>query len=96
MSKLYIEQPIDIEITCTVSVGSMETATTASIAYLKPNGDRGLLPGALSTAGVVSYSALPSEIDNAGTWRLQPIVTFASGKILPGETVEMPILERFR
>jgi hypothetical protein len=97
MSKLYSGQPIDIEITCTVQEpGSMSTATGAKIAYRKPTGVAGEWNAAVNTTtGVVSYSATVSDIDSAGEWRLQPVVTFAGGRTIPGATVVMGITRRF-
>jgi hypothetical protein len=96
MSKLYVNQPISIEIECIVTGGSMATATSADINYLKPNGCQDAWTGVVNTVtGIVSYNAPSAEIDVNGIWRLQPVVAFASGSVLPGETVEMTISERF-
>lgn len=46
-------------------------------------------------AGTVSYSASAVEIDQAGTWLLQPVVTFPLSTVIPGTTVEMEISKRF-
>jgi hypothetical protein len=97
MSNLYVSQPIDIELTCSVEApGSMSSAVSASIAYQKPNGTSGSWVADVNTGtGVVSYSATASDIGMAGNWVLQPVVTFAGDRTIPGSSVPMTINKRF-
>lgn len=97
MSNLYTGQPITINLTCTVEEpSSMSAAVSAVITYRKPNNQTGQWTASVNNVtGVVSYSAQPSDIYIHGRWRLQPVVTFAGGIVLPGDTVVMPITKRF-
>jgi hypothetical protein len=98
MSTLYITQPIDITLDCTLDGVAMSTATSAVINYRKPDKSEASWTGTVdNAAGTVSYSAIAADIDQAGTWLLQPVVTFPGSpvKALPGTTVEMEIQRRF-
>jgi hypothetical protein len=96
MGKLYTTQPITVTLTCTVDGGDLSSATSAVIAYQAPNGTTGEWAGTLDTgAGTVAYEVTASDVALHGKWKLQPVITFADGKVVPGETVTMPIYERF-
>jgi len=92
--KLYIGQPIDIELVCTVDGNPAANVTSAVIQYCKPSGATGSWT-ATFLEGTASYAAAGTAIDEAGGWRLQPVLTFTGGKVIPGETVGMPVFERF-
>jgi len=96
MSTLYINQPISIEIDCTLDGTAMSTATSAIINYQKPDKTTGSWTAAVNnTTGVVSYSATALDIDQTGTWVLQPVVTFPTATALPGTSIDMEITARF-
>lgn len=98
MSTLYITQPIDIELECMLDGLAMSTATSAVITYRKPDKTESSWKATVdNVAGTVSYSAIAEDIDQAGTWLLQPVVTFPGSpvKVIPGTTVEMEIQRRF-
>ena len=96
MSKLYVNQPINIVLTLTVSTGDFTTATTGRINYKKADQTVGYWPGTLTTTGRLTYEATSTQIDQSGTWRLQPVVTFTGGRVIPGETVLMDITPRYQ
>jgi hypothetical protein len=93
---LYIGQPIDIVIDCTLDGAKISTATSAVITYRKPDKTESSWTGTVdNVSGTVAYSAVAADIDQAGIWLLQPVVTFPGPKVIPGTTVEMPIQRRF-
>ena len=96
MSKLYVNQPINIILTLRVSTGDFTTATTGRINYKKADQTTGFWPGTITSTGRLTYNASSTEIDQSGTWRLQPVVTFSDGKVIPGETVLMDISPRYK
>ena len=97
MSKIYTGQDFIITLTLS-STGTLTDATSAVIKYKKPSGSEGQWTGVLSTtAKTVAYTMSDTMVSSAeyGGWRLQPVVTFSDGKIIPGETVVMDIAKRF-
>lgn len=96
MSTYYVDQPIDIELTCTVDGVPMSTGVSAVISVLKPDRTEVEWTGVVDNVnGRVDYDAPATDIDMAGTWKMQPEVDFGGGIIIPGETVEMVINRRF-
>lgn len=91
---LYVSQQINIEITCLVDGSPIGDALAATIQYRKPTFVTGTWDATIS-GSIVRYTASPTDIDVEGTWKLQPIVTTASGVVLPGTTVNMRILPRY-
>jgi hypothetical protein len=91
---LYVGQPIKIELSCIIDGVPLEDTVTAAIAYRKPSRSLGEWPATVSGA-IVEYDATAEEIDEAGIWALQPLVTFIDGSTLPGTTVNMRIERRF-
>lgn len=93
---LYIDQPIDIVLDCTLDGAKISTAVSAVITYRKPDKTEGEWVAVVdNAAGTVSYSASATDIDDDGTWLLQPVILFPGAKNIPGTTVEMEILKRF-
>jgi hypothetical protein len=90
---IYVNQPLQIEITCTVDGSPMSTATGAVIAYRRPDKVEGNWSASIDGSKVVFKAT--SQLDKAGPWKLQPIVTFASGDTIPGQTVDLEIKPRF-
>lgn len=91
---LYVGQPIDIELTCIVDGGPLEDTVTAVISYRKPSRYVGEWNATVSGM-LVSYRAEPEDIDEAGNWVMQPIITFVDGSVIPGTPVNMRIERRF-
>lgn len=94
--KLYTGQPIEIELQITVDGSAMTTGQSAVINYRKPGGTIGSWTATVDNIdGTVNYSALSTEIDQDGKWKLQPVVTFIGGNAIPGESLDMTIAPRF-
>jgi hypothetical protein len=91
---IFINQPVEVEIQCIVDGVPMSGVTDAVIEYKKPDSTIGEWPATV-TGDKVSYKTSPTEIDDAGMWRMQPIVTLSSGDQVPGTTVSMPVRRRF-
>lgn len=96
--KLYIGQPIDIQINVKIDGVKMSTAVSATIEAQKPTRGTVSWPAVIdNVAGTVSYQASPTDIDQAGKWKLQPVVTLAGipERTFPGESVDLDIAKRF-
>jgi hypothetical protein len=94
---LYVGQPIKVSIACTIDGAAMSTALSAVIDYLKPDGTEGSWPAVIDNgAGTVSCNVTAEEIDQAGPWILQPVVSLPGNMTLPGTSVQMTIRARFR
>jgi len=91
---IYIGQPVDIKISCTMEGEPLEGIVSAAVSYRKPDKTTGTWPATV-LLDVVRYEASAEDIDQAGTWLLQPLVTLQSGLTFPGTTVSMPVLKRF-
>lgn len=94
--KIYINQPLNIVITCSLEGTQMTTAVSAVITYKKPDKSEGSWTATIDNiAGTVEYQASSTDINAAGDWILQPVVTFPAGKIIPSTTVKMTVSKRF-
>lgn len=94
MATIYTSQNVAITITVTIDGGDLASAASAVIAYKTPNGTTGQWTATLG-ATTVSYAASPSDITIGGTWKLQPVITFGDGSVIPGATVDMIVANRF-
>jgi len=90
---IYVNQPLQIEIDCTLDGLAMTGAQSATIAYRSPSKKEGSWPATVSNSKVL-YKA-NSELNEVGPWKLQPIVTFNGGDSIPGNTVSLDIKPRF-
>ncbi len=64
---LYVGQSIRIVIACTIDGAAMNTAMSAVINYLKPDGTEGSWPAVIDNgAGTVSFNAARRLIDRQG------------------------------
>lgn len=88
---IYENQPLYIEITCTVNGSAMTDAASAVINYFKPDKTTGQWAATLN-GSKVEYKA---TIDLPGPWKIQPVVTFSSGDAIPGETISFTVNRRF-
>jgi hypothetical protein len=96
--KIYISQPVEIEITITVDGVKMSTGVSGEIRARKPNGTVTTWEGVIdNNDGKITYSATDGDITMSGLWLLQPVVELAGipSITLPGETVIMTVYERF-
>jgi len=97
-AKLYVGQPIDIEIDVTIDGAMMSTAGSAVITARKPDKTETSWAATINnTTGKVSYQATALDIDQAGKWMLQPVITMSGlpAKALPGTSIEMEIHKRY-
>jgi len=97
-NKYYIGQSLDIEIDIIIDGVKMASAGDAVIEVQKPNRTKiEWTPTIDNVAGKLTYSAAQNEIDQAGTWLLQPIITLAGNpsKVIPGSTVSLTVSKRF-
>lgn len=96
MSKLYVGQSIGITLECTLDGVPISDASSAVINYRKPDKTEGSWTATVdNVAGTISYNASAADINQDGTWLLQPVVTFPLITAIPGTTVEMEICRRF-
>ncbi len=95
--KYYISQQIDVVIDCTVLGLDFADAVSAVINYTKPDGSTAQwTPAVINTiAKTLSYSITAGQNDQAGTWILQPVVTFPGSVAIPGTTIELVINARY-
>lgn len=97
--KIYINQPVEVEIDITVDGVKMTTGVTAEIRARSPRGQELTWTATVdNVGGKVTYSAIAGEINASGVWSLQPIVTLAGvpSVTLPGETVSLTVYDRFQ
>lgn len=94
--KIYVNQPVDIKLTCSLDGVIMSTAISATIAWKKPDRTEGSWVANIdNVTGIVSYEAAALDINLAGTWILQPIVTFPASRVIPGTITQMVVSKRF-
>jgi hypothetical protein len=80
-------------LTLTLETGiDVSAASAAAVLYKKPSGTTG--QWVASVAGTtVTYAVGPSDLDEAGVWKVQPKVTIA-GEIGYGEIKPMTVSDR--
>jgi hypothetical protein len=95
MTKL--NQPFTLTLGVPHDLASLADAVSATLEYQKPDGSTGTWTGATldTVAETVTYEVPANECDQVGTWRFIAVVTFSSGKVLPGEAFKHPIRGRF-
>jgi ABC-type nitrate/sulfonate/bicarbonate transport system ATPase subunit len=96
--RIYIGQPVEVVINVTVDGAKLTTGASAKIEVMKPNKAVVQWDAVVdNVAGTVSYAATAEDIDLAGKWRMQPLVTLVGipERTIPGNTVEMDVSRRF-
>ncbi|RKZ04351.1 hypothetical protein DRQ25_17145 [Candidatus Fermentibacteria bacterium] len=68
--------------------------TGYDIAYKKPDGAEGVWNGALEGTTQVKYTTVEGDLDQAGDYRLQPLLTL-TGWVGRGETAIFPVFRHW-
>jgi len=90
--KIYVDQPVKVELEISVDGQPMSGALSAVIAVRKPDQSEEEWTADISGA-TISYD-ITDELDQSGNWLLQPSVEIGA-VTLPGTTVQMPVHRRF-
>lgn len=70
--------------------------TSVSITVRRPNGTvTAWEPDSVDVLGTITYTTAAGDLDQAGTYTLQPVVSYDSGEVWPLGAVEWPIVPRF-
>lgn len=95
--KIYVGQTaltLDLQTNLNLTV---EGAVSAKQKYIKPDGTSGEWPCTIepdSLTGIIRYTVVSaSDLDQAGLWKRWAYVTFAAGKVAPGEPVNFTVTE---
>ena len=82
-----------------ISIGIDLQGVEAKIHYKKPSGVEGSWPASIvnEKAGIISYSIQStSDLDESGDWYIWPKITTSDGKLAPGKSVLVKVLEEGR
>lgn len=94
MSDIFKGQTrLTIKLYCQAAIPNVDTAL---IKYLKPTGIAGSFPATVedADAGIISYDvADANDIDEFGTWKFWPHITFTDTKVIIGKSAEQMVLE---
>jgi len=81
VGKVYVGDyglPVEVE----TLDNDLSTATAYYLSALKPDGDTVRLPAAgncTKSGTKLTYTFLAGDLDTAGTWWVQPVITYPSG-----------------
>ncbi|HIH03768.1 MAG TPA: hypothetical protein HA263_07970 [Methanoregulaceae archaeon] len=71
--------------------------TAVTIAVRRPDGTvTAWEPDSVDVIGVVVYTTVAGDLDQGGTYTLQPVVTYSNGEVWPLGAVAWPIVPRFQ
>lgn len=88
----------DLEITTGTDL--LTGVASVSIAVRRPDGTvTAWAPdtaGAAGAFGIIVYTTKAGDLDQGGTYTLQPVVTYSNGEVWPLGAVAWPIVPRFQ
>jgi len=92
MDKVYVGRiGIEFRVDCVINIAS---ATSTKLAIKKPSGVIVEWVGSIYSGTYISYETIADDLDEAGTYRLQALVTL-DGNEMYGETTKFDIDELF-